>query len=319
MNRFTFTLAAAGLAFSAMTAGAQTFPSKPIKIIVPFPAGTVTDTATRLIAPALSQALGQPVVVDNRAGADGAIGAQEVARSPADGYTLLMSTNGFSAVPAMRKSPPYDPLKDFTPVSMVCRFSFFLFVNSDVPARSVKELMDHGRANPGTLNYATGNPTGIVATSQMLSLAGVKMVQVPYKGEPAAMTDLASNRVQLMFGTLTTAGPHVSTGKLRMLATTLPARSPAYPDVPTMAEAGVPRFAVASWAALQGPAGMPKDVAQRIAREVANVLAKPEIRDALARQNIIPAASTPDELRAYVHEQVDLYARTLKEAGVEPE
>lgn len=312
-------LAGALLAASATSASAQNYPVKPIKIIVPFPAGTVTDTATRLIAPALSQALGQPVIVDNRAGADGAIGAQEVARSAPDGYTLLMSTNGFSAVPAMRKTPPYDPIKDFTPVSMVFRFSFFLFTNSSVPVNSVQELMDYGRAHPDALNYATGNPTGIVATSQMLSLAGVKMVHVPYKGEPAAIADLVSNRVQVLVGTLTTAGPHVASGKLRMLATTLPARSPAYPDIPTMTEAGVKNFGVASWAALQGPAQMPKEIALRLSREVANVLAKPEIREALAKQNIVPASSTPDELASYVRDQITLYARTLKDAGVQPE
>lgn len=307
------------LVVAASTGSAQNYPAKPIKIIVPFPAGTVTDTATRLIAPALSQALGQPVIVDNRAGADGAIGAQEVARAAPDGYTLLMSTNGFAAVPAMRKAPPYDPIKDFTPVSMVFRFSFFLFINSAVPASSLQELMDYGRVHPNTLNYATGNPTGIVATSQMLSLAGVKMVHVPYKGEPAAITDLVSNRVQVMVGTLTTAGPHVASGKLRMLATTLPARSPAYPDIPTMTEAGVKNFGVASWAALQGPAQMPREIAQRLSREVANVLAKPEILEALAKQNIIPASSTPDELSSYVRDQITLYARTLKDAGVQPE
>lgn len=319
MNAFHRLVGGAVLACAAAAACAQAWPAKPIRIVVPFPAGTVTDTATRILAPALAASLGQPVVVDNRAGADGAIGAQEVARAAPDGYTLLMSTNGFAAVPAMRKAPPYDAVRDFTPVSMVCRFAFFLFVNTAVPATTVAGLMDHARAHPEALNYATGNPTGIVATGQMLSLAGVKMTQVPYKGEPAAVVDLASNRVQLMFGTMTTAGPHVASGKLRMLATTLPARSPAFPEVPTMAEAGFPGFAVASYAALQGPAGLPADIAQRLSREVAAALARPEVREALARQNIVPAASTPQELAAYVREQLALYARVLKEAGVQPE
>ena len=263
--------------------------------------------------------MGQPVLVENRAGADGAIGAQEVARAAPDGYTLLMSTNGFSAIPALRKQSPYDPVKDFTPVAMVSRFSFFLFVNSSIPTHTLPELMQYARARPGELNYATGNPTGIIASSQMNTLAGVKMVHVPYKGEPAAMIDLASNRVQLMFAAMTTAGPHVQSGKLRMLATTLPQRSPAFPDVPTMQEAGITNFAVASWAALQGPAGMPREIAQRISREVAAALAKPEVRDALLKQNVIPAASSPEELASYVRSQVDLYAQTLKEAGVQPE
>jgi tripartite-type tricarboxylate transporter receptor subunit TctC len=319
MKFWTSLIAAGSLTLAAASASAQAWPARPVKIIVPFPPGTVTDTTTRIVAPALSAALGQPVLVDNRPGADGAIGAQEVARAAPDGYTLLMSTNGFSAIPALRKNSPYDPLKDFTPVSMVARFSFFLFVNSEVPVKTVAELMDYARANPDKLNYATGNPTGIVASSQMLSLAKAKMVHVPYKGEPAAMTDLASNRVQVMFATLTTAGPHVQSGKLRMLATTLPQRSPAYPNIPTMQEAGITNFAVASWAALQGPAGLPREIAQRLSREVSAAMAKPEVLNALLKQNVIPAASTPEELAAYVRSQVDLYAQTLKEAGVQPE
>jgi tripartite-type tricarboxylate transporter receptor subunit TctC len=319
MKKTLLAVIAAALAAATASASAQAWPQRPVKIIVPFPAGTVTDTTTRIIAPALSAALGQPVVVDNRAGADGAIGAQEVARAAPDGYTLLMSTNGFSAIPALRKTAPYDPLKDFTTVSMVARFSFFLFVNNEVPAKTLPDLVKLARAQPGALNYATGNPTGIVATSQMLSIANAKMVHVPYKGEPAAMTDLASNRVQLMFATMTTAGPHVQSGKLRMLATTLPQRSPAFPDIPTMPEAGITNFGVASWAALQGPAGMPPEIAQRLSREVTAALAKPEVREALLKQNVIPASSTPEELKSYIASQVDLYARTLKEAGVQPE
>lgn len=319
MKKALNAIVVAALLAASGAASAQAWPQKTVKIIVPFPAGTVTDTTTRIIAPALSAALGQHVIVDNRAGADGAIGAQEVARSPADGHTLLMSTNGFAAVPAMRKNSPYDPMKDFTPVAMVARFSFFLFVNSEVPARTLPELVKLAKSRPGELNYATGNPTGIVATSQMNSIAGAAMTHVPYKGEPAAMTDLSANRVQLMFATMTTAGPHMQAGKLRVLATTLPQRSPAFPDIPTMPEAGIPNFGVASWAALQGPAGMPPDIAQRLSREVAAVLARPDIKEALLKQNVIPAPSTPDELRSYVASQVELYARTLKEAGVQPE
>lgn len=309
---------AAGLSLPR-SAAAQAPSARTVRIVVPFQAGTVTDTTTRIILPALAETLGQTVIVDNRAGADGAIGAMEVARAAPDGATLLMSTNGFAAVPALRKAPPYDPHKDFTPISMVARFSFFLFVNSELPVRTMDELIAYARKHPGALNYATGNPTGIVATSQMAALAGIKMVHVPYKGEPAAMTDLATNRVQLMFATMTTAGPHLTAGKLRMLATTLPQRSPAFPDVPTMAEAGFPAFAVASWAALQGPAGLPPATARHLADAVAGVLARPNIKEALLKQNVIPAASTPEELAAYISSQVALYARTLKDAGIQPE
>jgi tripartite-type tricarboxylate transporter receptor subunit TctC len=170
------------------------------------------------------------------------------------------------------------------------------------------------------LNYATGNPTGIVATGQILSLAGnVSMVQVPYKGEPAGMLDLVANRVQLMIVTPTTAGQFVKEGKLRMLATTLPTRSPAYPDVPTMVEAGLPRFSVPSWAALQGPAKMPKEIVDRLAREMAGVLKRPDVLEQLSRQQFIAASSTPEQLSGFIREQLELYAKTLKESGVQPE
>ncbi|AOB25633.1 Bug family tripartite tricarboxylate transporter substrate binding protein [Bordetella bronchiseptica] len=295
------------------------YPSRPVKIVVPFPAGTATDTVTRIIAGGLAQSLGQPVIVENRAGADGAIGAVEVARAEPDGYTLLMSTNGFCAVPSLRKNPPYHPIDDFSRISMVGRYSFFLYVNETVPARSLAELLDYGRAHPGKLNYATGNPTGIVATGQMLSLAKVDMMQVPYKGEPAGVADLVANRVQVMFATPTTAGQYVAQGKLHMLATTLPARSPAFPDVPTMAQAGVPKFSVSSWAALQGPARMPAQRVERLSQAVAQVLARADIQEQLARQNFLPASSTPVELETFVKEQLVVYGETLREANVQPE
>ncbi|WP_459614717.1 Bug family tripartite tricarboxylate transporter substrate binding protein [Bordetella sp. 2513F-2] len=295
------------------------FPEKPIKIVVPFTAGTATDTMSRIVAQAYSARLGQPVIVENRPGADGAIGAVAMARAEPDGYTLLMSTNGFSAVPAMRKTPPYDPLTDFTPISMVGRYSFFLFVNSQVPVRTMQELIDHARANPGKLNYGTGNPTGIVAMGQILALTGAEMRHIPYKGEPAAMTDLVANRVQVLIATPTTGGVYAQEGKLRMLATTLPERSPAFPDVPTMEEAGIRGFAVPSWAALQGPKGMPRDVVDRLAKELAAVLEDPAIREQFAQQKFLPASSSPEALRTFVENQIDLYTKTLRQAGVEPE
>ena len=309
-------LAAATLATSVALAA---FPEKPVTIVVPFTAGTATDTMTRIVAQKYAQRLGQPVVVENRPGADGAIGAVHVARSAPDGYTLLMSTNGFSAVPAMRKEAPYDPIADFSPISMVGRYSFFLFVNSTVPVESMGELIEYARANPGKLNYGTGNPTGIVATGQILALTGTEMLHVPYKGEPAAMTDLVANRVQVLIATPTTGAEYAKEGKLRMLATTLPERSPAYPDVPTMEEAGIKGFAVPSWAALQGPKGMPEPIVEKLGAELKAVLEDPEVMASLAKQRFMPAASTPGELNDFVKSQISLYAETLRQAGVEPQ
>src|SRR5258706_11099918 len=176
------------------------FPSKPIRIIVPFPAGSATDTITRIIGQSVSTAVGQPVIVDNKVGADGAIAGAEVVKAAPDGYTLLMATNSpMSAVPAMKKVPPYDPVADFTPITDIGRYTFFIVVHPGVPARTLAELIQYAKADPGKLNYATGNTTGIVSSAYFSSLAKIEMVHVPYKGEPQAMTDMISGRVQLMF------------------------------------------------------------------------------------------------------------------------
>src|SRR5471032_1678156 len=188
----------ASLLLVALPALAQ-FPSKPVRMLVPFPAGSATDTVARILAPALSQSLGQPVVVENKPGADGAIAGMEVVRAAPDGHTIMLGTNSpLTAVPTLRKEPPYS-ISDFTPISTAGRYTFLLFVNADVPARTLGELLAYARANPDKLNYATGNTTGILSTAQLMSLGKIKMVQVPYKGEPAAITDLVGGRVQVMF------------------------------------------------------------------------------------------------------------------------
>ncbi|MGH8674961.1 MAG: Bug family tripartite tricarboxylate transporter substrate binding protein, partial [Burkholderiales bacterium] len=193
----------AGIAASLFTAtAAAQYPAKPIRIVVPFPAGSATDTVTRILGQSISSAIGQPVIVDNKPGADGAIAAAEVAKALPDGYTLLMATNSpMSAVPAMKKAPPYDPVADFTPITDIGRYTFFLYVNAGLPIKSFQELIAHAKANPGKLNYATGNTTGIVSFAQMNSLAGIDMTHVPYKGEPQGITDLVGGRVQVMWAT----------------------------------------------------------------------------------------------------------------------
>jgi tripartite-type tricarboxylate transporter receptor subunit TctC len=184
------------VALAALPAAAQ-YPSKPIRIIVPFPAGSATDTVARILAAPLSQALGQPVIVEDKPGADGAIAGELVAKSAPDVYTLLMATNSpLAAVPLLRKNPPYDPITDFTPISLIGRYTFYLLVHAGVPAKTLTELLDYARANPDKLNYATGNTTGILSTAQLMSLGKIKMVHVPYKGEPAGITDLVGGRVR---------------------------------------------------------------------------------------------------------------------------
>jgi tripartite-type tricarboxylate transporter receptor subunit TctC len=309
---------AGALLFSAQ-AFAQ-FPNKPIRIVVPFPAGSATDTISRILGASVSNAVGQPVVVDNKAGADGAIAGAEVAKAAPDGYTLLMATNSpMSAVPALKKIPPYDPVADFTAITDIGRYTFFIVMHPGIPAKTLQEFIQYARANPGKINYATGNTTGIVSTAFFASLAKIEMVHVPYKGEPQAMTDLISGRVQFMFASSSTSVPQVRDGKLRALVTTLPRRSPILPDVPTIAEAGMPEFSVTSWAGLFGPAKMPKEVVDRINREFAAAMARADVQAAMEKQAFVLSPSSPEKLGAFVKEQLESYRNILRAAGVQPE
>jgi tripartite-type tricarboxylate transporter receptor subunit TctC len=296
------------------------FPGKPIRVVVPFPAGSATDSITRILANSVSQSVAQPLVVENKAGADGAIAAVEVAKSPADGYTLLMATNSpMSAVPAMKKNPPYDPVADFTPITDVGRYTFFIVVHPSVPAPTLGELIDYARDNPGQLNNATGHTTGIVSSAFFASQARIQMVHVPYKGEPQALTDLVAGRVQLMFASSSTSVPQVREGKLRAVVTTLPRRSALLPEVPSIAEAGMPQFSITSWAGLFGPAKLPRDVVERLNREFVAAMGRADVQAAMERQAFALSPSSPEQLAAFVKEQIESYRRILQAAGVQPE
>jgi len=296
------------------------YPAKPMRVVVPFPGGSATDTVTRILANAVSQSIGQPLVVENKAGADGAIAAAEVAKAQPDGYTLLMATNSpMAAVPAMKKSPPYDALADFTPITDVGRYTFFLYVHPAVPAKTFADLIAYARANPGKLNYATGNTTGIVSFAQINSLAGIDMIHVPYKGEPAGITDLVAGRVQLMLATPTTGLAQLKDGKLHALVTTLSKRSPLLPEVPTIAEAGMPQFSITSWAALFGPARMPREILERLNKEFLGAMGRPEVQAAMDKQAFALSPSSPEQLADFVKEQIESYRRILRAAGVQPE
>jgi tripartite-type tricarboxylate transporter receptor subunit TctC len=296
------------------------YPAKAIRVVVPFPAGSSTDTITRVLAQSVSQSIGQTLVVENKAGADGAIAAAEVAKAAPDGYTLIMATNSpMSAVPAMKKNPPYDPVADFTPITDIGRYTFFIVVHPSVPAKTLKELIDHARANPGKINYATGNTTGIVSTAYFASLAKVDLVHVPYKGEPQALTDLVAGRVQMMFCSASTSVPQVREGKLRALVTTLGKRSHLLPDVPTIGEAGMPQFSITSWAGLFGPAKMPREIVTRLNQEFAAAMGRAEVQAAMEKQAFSLSPSSPEKLAAFVKEQMESYRRILRAAGVEPD
>ncbi len=302
-------------------AGAQAqYPVKPIRIVLPFGAGSSTDAVVRVLAPPLSAALGQPVVIEPRPGADGAVSAIEVARAAPDGYTFGIGSGGpMAAVPALRKNPPYDVNVDFTPITDIGRYTVFLFVNSTVPAKTLQEFAAHVKANPGKLAYGTGNPSGIVAFAQLNALLGLDMLHVPYKSAPLVMPDLLANRVQALMDPPAVALAYVKEGKLRALVTTLNRRSPLLPDVPTIHEAGLPQFTISNWMGLIGPAKLPREIVERLNRELGAILRKPGVVAALERQAFMPNPSTPEEFGAFIREQVQSYGSLLRAAGVQPD
>jgi tripartite-type tricarboxylate transporter receptor subunit TctC len=316
MKKLVATIA---LALLSSAAHAQ-YPNKPIRLIVPFPPGGAAEVGARIFAQPLGQALGQPVVIETKPGADGAIAADAAMKAPPDGYTLFYATNtAFSWVPSVRKDAPYDPVNDFTPVSMVGVFGFFLFSHPSVPAANMKELLAHIRANPGKLNYGSGNSTSIVSTAQLLSREKLNAVHVPYKGDGPLMVDLLGGRVHFAIATPGAAAPQVREGKLRALATLLPSRSPLLPDAPTMKESGLNELSVTPWGAVFGPKGMPRDVTERVSRELVALLKRPEVRDAFGKLAFEPRGSTPEELAAFTKEQLAVWRRAIADAGIKPE
>jgi tripartite-type tricarboxylate transporter receptor subunit TctC len=303
---------------SLQTVDAQPYPNRPIRLVVPFPPGGAADLAARTVTQALAQALGQTIVIDNRGGADGAIAGDVVKTSAADGYTLLFATTtGLNAAPVMRKEPPYDPITAFTPISMVGKFGFFLFVHESLPAKTVAEFLAYVRANPGKVNYGTGNGTSILFTAQLASIEKLDMQHIPYKGDAPASADLIAGRVQVMIGTPGSAMPQVKEGRLRVLATLLPNRSPLAPDAPTAAEAGLGRLTISPWAGLFGPAKLPQEVVDRVAAAMKVVAARGDVREALGRIAFQLQSSTPDEMAGVLKDQLEAWRRTAQEVGIE--
>jgi tripartite-type tricarboxylate transporter receptor subunit TctC len=316
MPRFLTAILAA---LCCASAGAQ-YPNKPIRLVVPFPPGGAAELGARIFAQPLSQALGQPVIIEPKAGADGAIASEAVKQAAPDGYTLYYATNtGFCWVPATKKNPTYDPVADFTPISMVGTFGFFLFSHPSVPAKTVAELIAYAKANPGKLNYGTGNSTSMLSTAQLALLEKLDVVHVPYKGDGPLSIDLLGGRVQFAIATPGSAAPQVREGKLRALATLLPSRSPLLPDAPTMTEAGVKGLSIVPWGGLFGPARMPREIVERLAREMAVVLAKPEVKEAFGKLAFEPQSSTPEALAAHLKTQVEVWKQTVQQVGIKPE
>jgi tripartite-type tricarboxylate transporter receptor subunit TctC len=305
------------LLLAATSAWAQPYPNKPIRLIVGFPPGGSADPTTRIMGQALSEQMGQPIIVENRPGADSAIAAEQVSKMPADGYSLMFASNsGMTAAVALRKQPAYDPLTDFTPISMVGRATVFFYVHPSVPAKTMKEFVDYAKANPGKLNYGTGNPLSILYTQQLLSAKGLSMLHVPYKGEGPLNPDILTGRIHASFLSTSTALSYGKEGKLRPLAVLLKSRSPLLPEVPTIDEAGAPEVTVRQWAGMFGPPKMPRDIVERLNKEVNAALKRPDVIEKLLSYGYSPEGSTPERVTEINREDLALWRRLVKEAGI---
>jgi tripartite-type tricarboxylate transporter receptor subunit TctC len=308
------------IACLAPALAAAQYPSKPVRIVIHFPAGGSTDLVSRVLAQALTESMGQPFVVENRTGADGAIAAAAVMQSPPDGHTLFIATNtAMAQVPYMKKTPPYDPLKDFTPVSLVGRYTFLLVVTPKLGVNTFNEFVAYAKKNPGKINFSTYSGASQLTYAQIVKNAGVDMLRVPYKGEAPSVTDILGGQIHAVFATPTSSLSHIRDGRLKALAVTLPQRWPLLPEVPTTVEAGMPPITVEFFAAMYGPAGMSPAIAQRVSKELNAIIARPAIREQIDKQGFALAGSTPEELGAFTRRQMSAWAQGFKEAGIQPE
>lgn len=297
---------------------AQDFPSRPITFNNPFGPGSASDTLCRIIGDALGTALKQPIVVEDRAGADGAVAAQYVARTTPDGYNLLMATNSpLSADPFLLKGIAYDAVKDFAPVTRVGSFTLMLVVNPSLPVHSVKELIEYAKANPGKLSMASGNTAGTVGAKTLAHFAGIDILHVPYKSSPQALEDVIAGRVSMMIVDFTVGMPHVQSGQVRALAMTRLKRSKLYPDLPTMDEAGVKGFEIDAWAGLVAPANTPPDVINKLNAALRKVIDNPDTQAKFKNIGFEGFSSTPDELGGYIKTQLGVWSKMVKDANIE--
>jgi tripartite-type tricarboxylate transporter receptor subunit TctC len=315
--RRTLCLALVSLAI-AFNAAAQGYPAKPIHFVVPYPAGGPLDTVARLLGGKLAESMKQPVVVDNKPGAGGNIGTDFVAKSPADGYTILMGAVATHAInPTLYASIPYDPVRDFIPVTQVASTPNVLVVNPAIPAGNVREFIAYAKANPGKLNFGSGSTgsAGHLAGELFNTMAGVQMVHVPYKGAGPAMQDLIGGQIQLMFDNLASSLGQIKAGRVKALAVTTAKRTPLAADLPTISESGLPGFDISTWFGIFVPAKTPRPVVDKLHAELTRALALPEVRDAMLKLGAEPVGNTPQEFAAYIKGEADKYAKLVKASG----
>ncbi len=310
--------AIAGVAAAASPAN---YPLRPIRLVVPQSPGGGTDLYARLVAVPLAEHLGQPVVIDNRPGAGSLIGTDLVAKSAPDGYTLLAMSSSFTIIPGIYKKVPFDPVRDFAPVALLSTYPHLVVVHPAVPANSIKELIALGKAKPGALNFASagaGTPTQLGA-ELFNSLAGIRMVHVPYKGGGPAITALLGGEVQVYFGPIATVLPHVKAGKLRALAVTGAKRSPVLPEVPTVAEAGLPGFEQDAWNGLLAPAGTPSAIITKLNSEVSAIMKMPVLHERLAAEGAEAGTLRPEEMGALLKSEIAKWGKVIRQAGITAE
>jgi tripartite-type tricarboxylate transporter receptor subunit TctC len=319
MKKLLLTLAAAAAILFSPSLYADDYPSRPITIVAVFGPGSASDTICRIIADKLSPALGQPVIVEDRPGADGALAALYVHHQPADGYTLLMGTNSpLSADPFIHLGLGYDPIKDFVPITRVGSFTLMLVVDPNLPIHSIKELVDYAKANPGKLSFASGNTAGIVGGYTMAKWAEISMLHVPYKTTGPALMDIIAGRVSMMFADFTTAQPHVKAGTVRPLAISRIQRSSLYPDLPTMDEAGVKGFNLDAWAGLVAPAGTPAAIVKKLNSALREVIDSPDVQARFKNVGFEGLSSSPEELAAFMKAQLGVWEKMVKDADIKP-
>ena len=310
-------LAACAVALLSQPAAAQTYPNKPIRVIVSAPAGGVLDVTARLIAPGLSGLLGQQLVIDNRGGAGGLIGAELAAKAIPDGYTLLISTPGALTILPHMRSVPYDTLRDFAPVGLISSGPFLLLSHPTLPVKTLQDLLALARAQPGKLNYASsgnGVPNHL-AMELLKSMTGISITHVPYKGQAQAVTDLLAGQMNLMFNSIATMLPHVRSGRLRVLGIASSKRSPQFPDTPTIAEAGVPGFEADIWFGMLAPANTPRRIISRLNDVLVKVVRAPETRAQFEALGADPVGSSPEEFAAFIRKETEKYAKIVKLSG----